>query len=640
MAMARSTATTIGYSFRWSLVSAFCWLLAVHGPLGAAEPPSPAGARAVKVGTAPDAKALFWLESSLRRVYPDTPPGSTELQLIAPRNGRVSFQACLRTEDVNGLSVECQIAGADDLKPRVRWVGLVPLKHFTPDTPIADVEGVGNVPGMVPDPLQPISRVNFGPRQSHAFWVTLRIPSDATVGQRELTVRFTARGGEKGAKEQVVELPVRLEVSPLVLQPRKDFPVIHWWRGEATWDYYRIGMFEDPKWWEITRAQLENMLDHGSDVVYVPIFFDRRETFKRPCQLLVIEEPTPGKYTFDWTRTKKFVDMCKEVGFTKFEWSHLWIYWGAENPVRVYRKQGDQHVMLWPPEISGFSDTFLNFLKQFLPEFKAFLDKEGLLEHSYFHLSDEPGPGQHLANYKRARQILRDLAPWMKVMDALSDVEYGRQGLTDIPIPLVSAAQAYIDERIPHWVYYCCVPTGEWLNRFLDTPLTKIRMSGMIFYRLKADGFLHWGFNYWHRMEQEIAVDPFFDNTGGGGVPAGDPFVIYPGGDGKPMDSIRWEVFAESLQDYAILQTAGISPDDPMLADIKSYKDFPRQEEWIRRTIEQVLRKPPAPAAGIQGRRGAGALPPENTTEASGPSAGRPARVAADRAGTIAGRDE
>jgi hypothetical protein len=33
----------------------------------------------------------------------------------------------------------------------------------------------------------------------------------------------------------------------------------------------------------------------------------------------------------------------------------------------------------------------------FLPEFKAFLDREGILDKSYFHLSDEPGGGQHVA---------------------------------------------------------------------------------------------------------------------------------------------------------------------------------------------------------------------------------------------------
>jgi len=64
--------------------------------------------------------------------------------------------------------------------------------------------------------------------------------------------------------------------------------------------------------------------------------------------------------------------------------------------------------------------------------------------------------------------------------------------------------------------------------------------------------------------------------------------VVYPGPDG-PYDSIRWEVFAESLQDYAILQSAGISPDDALLAELKGYDDFPKSEEWIQTTLKNIL---------------------------------------------------
>ncbi len=80
-------------------------------------------------------------------------------------------------------------------------------------------------------------------------------------------------------------------------------------------------------------------------------------------------------------------------------------------------------------------------------------------------------------------------------------------------------------------------------------------------------------------------IDPFTNP----GSPPGDFFVVYPGPDGKPMDSIRWEVFAESLQDYAMLQTAGIKPDDPMLADIKDYADFPKSEAWIQDRLKAIL---------------------------------------------------
>ncbi|MEO6807639.1 MAG: DUF4091 domain-containing protein, partial [Isosphaeraceae bacterium] len=560
----------------------------------------PPGARAADAAKGPilgeigpnKARAAYWLESSLKRVYPGSEPGSTDLRVIAARNGNVSFQACVRNESIVPIGFHCAVVGADDLRPRVRVVGLVPLTHLTPHTAFEELEGVDQAPGLVPDPLYPETSVLLGPGESRSFWITLNIPKDATPGHRQVHAQLTPWG----AKDHV-DLPVRLEVSALVIQPRQNFHVIHWWRGEATWDYYKTGRF-DERWWELTKGQLENMLAHGSDVIYVPIFFDRRETFKRPCQLLDVKEPNPGVYEFDWSRVKRFTDLAKQVGFKKFEWSHLWIYWGVKNPVRIYKVQGDEFNMLWPPDTGATSETYLNFLRQFLPEFHTFLTAEGLLDDSYFHLSDEPGGDDHVANYKRARQVLRELAPWMKVMDALSDIQYGKQGLTDMPIPMVNAAQAYIDAKIPHWVYFCCSPTGSWLNRFMDTPLTKIRMSGWLFYRQGALGFLHWGYNYWHLMEQEQIGDPFHDASNGSwpGIPYGDPFMIYPGKDG-PIDSIRWEVFAESLQDYAILQTAGIRPDAPLLAPLKSYADFPKSEAWLRQALETVLKAPPDAAS-------------------------------------------
>lgn len=530
----------------------------------------------------------FWLGTSLERIFPTTEAGNATLHLLAARNSRVAFQACLQNRGTDAISVDCKVSGADELKPLVRLVGFAPMWHHTANTRTNELDGIGKIPGLVPDPLWPMQRANAGPNESRSFWITLNIPADAKPGLHEFKVELEIVGGKKA------ELPVQIEISELVVQPRKNFPVVHWWRGEATWDFYKTGMFEDQRWWDITKAQMEDMLSHGSDVAFIPIFFERRETFRRPCQLLIVNEPTPGKYEFDFSLVKRFLDMTKEVGFKQFEWQHFWIYWGVEHPMRIYKKEGDKYVMLWSPDISGFSETYINFLKQFLPQFHDFLTKEGVLDTSYFHLSDEPGGGDHLVRYRKAREILRELAPWMrgKVMDALSHIEYGREGITDIPIPMVSSAQAYIDEKIPHWVYYCCSPHGDWLNRFMDTPLPKIRMSGMLFYRLGAKGFLHWGYNYWHKMEREEIGDPFNDasNSDWPGIPYGDPFMIYPGRDGNPMDCIRWEVFAESLQDYAILQTAGIKPEDALLEDVKTYAKFPKNEEWIQRTMEKILK--------------------------------------------------
>ena len=56
------------------------------------------------------------------------------------------------------------------------------------------------------------------------------------------------------------------------------------------------------------------------------------------------------------------------------------------------RVRDAEHIgpMLWPPEISATSDTYRKFLEQFIPQFKAFLDDENVLDKSLFHCADEP----------------------------------------------------------------------------------------------------------------------------------------------------------------------------------------------------------------------------------------------------------
>jgi hypothetical protein len=534
----------------------------------------------------PGPKAYFWLETSLKRIFPtDEPGGSRRLEILAPRNGRVSFQAVVRNWRPHPLGAETTVTGGEGLDVTVRRVGYVPMRHHTTDVDISELDGFGKIPGYCPDPLFPDQRATVAPWETQPFWITVRVPKDAKPGPQDLTVRLTFHGGT-----QFAELTARINVSEFVVQPRKNFPVTHWWSADGIYEWYKIEPFGD-RFFELTKAYLENKRDKFQDVIYVPIFYMRREIVERPSQLLIVNEVEPGEYEFDWSRVKRFVDLAKSVGFDKFEWTHFWIYWGVENPIRVYTQKDGGMRLLWPPDAPATGPVYRNFLSQFLPEFHAFLKAEGILEGSYFHLSDEPhGNEQHIRNYRAARELLRELAPWIKVIDALSDITYGRQGLTDIPIPDVAAAKAYIDEGIPHWVYFCTGPRGPYLNRFFDTPLPKIRMSGWLFYRLGADGFLHWGYNYWHRMESNDLVDPFLDGASGvwPNIPYGDPFVVYPGPNG-PIDSIRWEVWAESLQDFAILQTAGISREDPLLSGIKDYANFPKTEAWIQDALQRIL---------------------------------------------------
>lgn len=553
-------------------------LLAAAGAL-----PFPARAQSTE-----EQKARFpvWTQSSLARIYPKSPVGSaTSSSLTAARNQRISFQIGVRNTGFAPLAADCTVAGAADLKVRVRRVGYVPMAHLTPNTSPDHLEGEEYLPGLVPEPLFEDTAATVGPLENQAYWVSIEVPEQVEPGSR--TLSFQVRTGP----DHITTVSATVDVRPFTIRKRRDFPVTHWWRPDVIWTHYKVRPWSE-ECFALIEKYMRNMIDHGSNVMFIPALENRRETFRQPMQALIITRDG-DRWNFDFSRVRRLVEIGKRNGAEYFEWPHLWLYWGVKFASPVYFEKPDgTWERAWSAEADGYSPEYLNFLRQYLQALHAFLQEEQILDRSFFHLSDEPDGGgpEAIERYEKARGILKEYAPWMKVMDALGDFEYAKKGVTDIPVPLVAAANAFIEHKIPHWVYYCCMPTGNFVNRFFDTPLTKIRMSGWLFYRLGARGFLHWGYNYWHKLEQDHLLDVFAQGDSGMWpmIPYGDAFVVYPGPDG-PLDSIRWEVFAESLQDYVMLQTAGISPDDPLLAPIRDYMRFPKDEEWIRKAILDVL---------------------------------------------------
>jgi hypothetical protein len=532
-----------------------------------------------------------WLQSSLTRVFPGTETnGSKKLSLAAARSQRISFQACVRNRAGNGIKARAEVQVPEGMGALVRRVGYVPVPHFNLGTEEAEQDGVGHIPGLVPDPLFPESETCLGMLETQSFWINVDVPASMAPGTYQLGVALTCEAMyEEGAEPQTENLSVRLDVAECVAHPLEGFPVTHWFYSDALCDWYKVEPF-DEGFWRIVQPYMADLVSHGNSCMYVPIFTPPTDGVKRPTQLLGVSATADGGYSFDFANVKRWVDTAKRFGAQYFEWTHLFSQWGIEHAIRIYRDNAAPTSLLWPEDTGATSDTYRNFLAQFLPAFHQFLEDEGLLDISFFHLSDEPHGDEHLANYRKARVLLKELAPWMKVMDALSDIRYGREGLTDIPVPSISTAHEFAEEGIPAWAYFCCGPKGAYLNRFVDTPLAKIGMSGWLFYALGAQGFLHWGYNYWYKRQSLELIDPFteLDACVWPEWGYGDTFVVYPGPDG-PLDSIRWEVFAQSLQDYALLKQLGVSPKSELLSQIKGYADFPKNAGWIESARRALL---------------------------------------------------
>ncbi|MHB0856528.1 MAG: DUF4091 domain-containing protein [Anaerolineae bacterium] len=528
-----------------------------------------------------------WLTSALVRNFPHAPARqTTPPALHGALNERLAFQVALRMEDEPLQQVQLLVEAPKGWSVRVRRVGLVPVRHH--NTPIeaddTDLEGRGWIPGYVPDPLFDEDTIHLPDGETHAFWVDVRPGEDATPGAYTLKATVTPERGDAST----LQVPVRLY--DVVIAPRRDFAVTNWFYVDALIDWYRTDLF-DERFWAVLPAYVRDVVAHGQDTLYVPVFTPPLDGVKRPSQLLKVERTGPDSYRFDWSDVRRYVDLARACGIERFEWCHLFSQWGVKYALRIYEGQGRDERLLWPAETAATSDTYLAFLAQFLPELRAFLEDETLLERSFFHVSDEPHGEEPLAAYQRARAMLRELAPWMQVMDALTEIDFGRRKITDMPIPSIKTALDFVAEDIPCWCYYCCGPRGPYLNRLLDTPLAKIAMHGFLFYRWPFQGFLHWGYNYWYESQTRNLIDPYCVQDGlrwERGWAYGDTFVVYPGAEG-PVDSMRWEVFALALQDYALLQTLGVDPQSELLSSLQSFTDFPKTESWRDETRQALL---------------------------------------------------
>ena len=392
-----------------------------------------------------------WISTSLARHFPKTPPKrTTALALEGARNESLSFQVGMRQGNEPPCKVRVTADGPPGWRVRVRRVGYVPIRsHNTPiETDPRDVDGAGQIPGYVPDPLFEETELLLPARETHAFWVMVVPKRGADPGRYKIKVAVQPEDGPEKCHT------VGIKLHDVALERRTGFPITHWFYSDALIDWYRTDMF-DRRYWSLLDAYLANYTSHGLDTLYVPVFTPPLDGVKRPTQLLRVSKADRGQYRFDWRDVKRYIDLAKQQGVRQFEWCHLFSQWGAERAIRVYGGQGKDEKLLWRPNTLATSKIYREFLSQYLPKLHRFLSAEKILDRSFFHVSDEPHTGEHLKNYRKARDILRGLAPWMKVTDAFKHVEFARQGMTDLPIPNIRTALDFHEEGIPSWCYYC-----------------------------------------------------------------------------------------------------------------------------------------------------------------------------------------
>ena len=490
--------------------------------------------------------------SSLSKVFPDDAPREPPFRRGSALGGEVySFQVAFFSPVYLG---RLKVALESELEPyaTLRPVGLTPAEYLASEF---DDNVLRSSPGLFPDVLRPVrGPLKALPGQWHAVWVTVRVPEDLPAGTYDFTLVFShpEDGQERPAFTHAESFA--LEVLPGRLPPQR---LLHteWFHTDCIMSHYQVNAWSE-RHWELIEAYMRNAAEHGVNMILTPLFtppLDTQVGGERPTVQLVKVTWDNGEYGFDFSRLERWIHMARHAGITHFEFAHFFTQWGAEFTPKIMVECDGAVQKRFGWHVRSDSPDYEAFLAAFIPALLDLLDRIHIEDRSVFHVSDEPAL-EHMDRYRNAAELLRRHLRNHTVMDALSNVDFYREGLTDLPIPSITHVDDFAQEPLTcRWCYYCCGPQTRTTNRFLHFPGARTRILGMQLYKHNMDGFLHWGYNFWYTRSSLGAVDPFRDPSAGNNFPAGDPFVVYPGEDG-PLDSIRWEVIREALQDQRALQ--------------------------------------------------------------------------------------
>lgn len=596
------------------------------------------------------------ITSSLEKVFPEQTPAACTTPFTMLKNDTFSFQAALRPVSIPGSaemassSVLCQdgSARADDSIPvkisaaspvaaqiSLRRVDLMPSTLPVNDT--RDGNFISDKPGLYPDLLTPLEdgKCSLPGGMWTAFWIGIETTKNTPTGTFPITITINidedkayskdisdqdsvsagllnisdssfelseeAKTHEIDKNNKIVILKTQIEVIDAVL-PKQQLIVTEWFHGDCIADYYKIPVFSETHW-EYMRRQICLGVRRGLNMILTPIFTPPLDTDiggERTTIQLVGIEFKDGVYSFDFSRLERWVSMCLDCGIEYFEMAHLYTQWGAAHCPKIMVTEDGILKKRFGWDNDALGEDYRQFLNAFLPALTSELKRLGIGGRTVFHISDEPDES-NLPQYQAAKAQVSGLLAGFPIMDAMSHYRYFTDGICETPIIATSALEPFLAGRRPAdlWVYYCCAQNYRVSNRFFGMPSARNRIIGLQLYQYQVSGFLQWGFNFYNSQLSRRHIDPFAVTDADGAFPSGDSFLVYPGPDGEPLESLHMAVFYEALCDLRALRLLErltsrehvLSLMEDGLDEPLTFTAYPRDAEFLLRLRERVNRE-------------------------------------------------
>ena len=537
------------------------------------------------------------LVSPLEKCFADTAPVGGYTQASALQNETVSFQVSIvlqpqEAEKNKSLKIRWELDTPG--KARVRIVRQVPV--LLPTFADADDDYLRKSSGLFPDVLEDISPcLTLKPNIYVTLWIDIQ---GAEAGMHPVTFRLF----DAHERSPLAEAVFKLTVLPFDL-PKQTLIHTKWLHCDCLCQYYGVEMWSE-QFWKICEQYVAVMAKRGINMLLTPIHTPPLDTAiggeRMTCQLVDISIEN-GRFSFAFSKLKRWVKMAERCGIEYFEMAHLFTQWGAKHAPKIIVRENSVEKICFGWQTDAHSTAYLSFLQEYLTALRAELRKLGIENRCYFHLSDEPDQSM-LDSYRAAYESVSDVLRGMPIIDALSEICFYRNGLIKRPVVAINAIEPFLQENVPNlWAYYCLGQYIDVPNLFVAMSGTRTRVLGVLLYKFHIEGFLQWGFNFYNAQDSTHPINPWVNTDCDGFTPAGDAFQVYPGSDGKPVESQRLMLIAEAMDDLRALNglESLIGRDKVMQLlekDIEplTFTCYPRNADWLiamRERINQAYAK-------------------------------------------------
>lgn len=442
-----------------------------------------------------DGEAVVWHESSMEKIGREDYPVATNARERAVRiqlakNEAESFQIVVRPKDTGHSRVTLDIAALTHEETGERFPADAVQAYNVAYVPVTVPSHYESASGMWPDPLPEFAPFAAKANTSYPIWFTVKAPANATAGMYKGIISIAGLGLEP------IELWLEVEVFDFALPATPTM--------KTDFGFWREGAIEQTKAKGFT-GSTESLLDR-----YRANAFAHRVTLRELCAFPEPQAAYASALDAYAATAKRYVGM----GATSLELPHR---------------------ILNDPAALGAANAFV---KQHQLGHLAFTQLAAApLEPAW------PRVQEAIASWHAAAPDI----PVMVTTQGLNAFLPPEIDIWAIHSQLMDTLHGQtVSNRVRQggrvWWFVNQLPPRPYANLLLDFMGVEHRALFWQAWAMGAEGFHYGGINF-----SKPGVDPWesqLDLT-----PAqGDGFLVYPGPNG-PVNSIRWEIVRDGLED-------------------------------------------------------------------------------------------